>query len=208
MAATYRGSVGNLELGSIQADRVGGCRSYPSAMEWNQCELGRFLSMTGGGGGGLICLKRIYNFWCSMLVFTPFALCFVTLRGVFMWFPELTYWQDAIVPVPCFLLFLCFRKATQEIFSELDETSFRSLIFPGSFQRAEEEAEWGHEGPTHQGSAAQPLAAPPRCEEPLAAPWRCPFAYIKPRDGKPLRSRQISRKSSAAPPPPLMNFGG
>jgi hypothetical protein len=35
--------------------------------------------------------KRIYNFWCSMLVYTPFALCFVTLCGVFMHFPELTY---------------------------------------------------------------------------------------------------------------------
>jgi hypothetical protein len=41
--------------------------------------------------GMLIHLKRIYNFWCSMLVFTPFALCFVTLHGVFMRFPELTY---------------------------------------------------------------------------------------------------------------------
>jgi hypothetical protein len=39
----------------------------------------------------LIRLKRIYNFGCSMLVYTPFALCFVTLRGVFMHFPELTY---------------------------------------------------------------------------------------------------------------------
>jgi hypothetical protein len=39
----------------------------------------------------LICLKRIYNFWCSMLVYIPFALCFVTLCGVFMHFPELTY---------------------------------------------------------------------------------------------------------------------
>jgi hypothetical protein len=39
----------------------------------------------------VICLKRIYNFGCSMLVYTPFALCFVTLRGVFMHFPELTY---------------------------------------------------------------------------------------------------------------------
>jgi hypothetical protein len=39
----------------------------------------------------LIRLKRIYNFWCSMLVYAPFALCFVTLRGVFMHFPELTY---------------------------------------------------------------------------------------------------------------------
>jgi hypothetical protein len=26
---------------------------------------------------------------------------------------------------------------------------------------------------------------PPWCEEPLAAPWRRPFAYKKPRDGKP-----------------------
>jgi hypothetical protein len=39
----------------------------------------------------LIRLKRIYNFWCSMLVYAPFALCFVTLRGIFMHLPELTY---------------------------------------------------------------------------------------------------------------------
>jgi hypothetical protein len=39
----------------------------------------------------VICLKCIYNFLCSMLVFTPFAYCFVTLRGTFMHFPELTY---------------------------------------------------------------------------------------------------------------------
>jgi hypothetical protein len=41
--------------------------------------------------GILIRPKRNYNFWCSMLVYTPFALCFVTLRGIFMHFPELTY---------------------------------------------------------------------------------------------------------------------
>jgi hypothetical protein len=39
----------------------------------------------------LIHLKRIYNFLCSMLAYAPFALCFVTLRGVFLHFPELTY---------------------------------------------------------------------------------------------------------------------
>jgi hypothetical protein len=39
----------------------------------------------------MIHLKRIYNFLCSMLVLTPFALSFVTLRGIFMYFPELTY---------------------------------------------------------------------------------------------------------------------
>jgi hypothetical protein len=35
----------------------------------------------------LIRLKRIYNFLYSMLVYAPFALCFVTLCGVFMHFP-------------------------------------------------------------------------------------------------------------------------
>jgi hypothetical protein len=34
------------------------------------------------------------------------------------------------VPVPYFLLFLCFRKATQEIFTELDETKAKPSIFP------------------------------------------------------------------------------
>jgi hypothetical protein len=34
------------------------------------------------------------------------------------------------VLVPCFLLFLYFRKATQEIFSELDKTKAKPAIFP------------------------------------------------------------------------------
>jgi hypothetical protein len=92
--------------------------------------------------------QMYYNFWCSMLVFTPFALCFVTLCGIFMWFLELTYWQDTTVPVPCFLLFLCFRKATQEIFSELDETSSGTPIFPGRRMRTKREPERGQRLPT------------------------------------------------------------
>jgi hypothetical protein len=38
------------------------------------------------------------------------------------------------VPVPCFLMFLCFRKATQENFSELDETKAKPPIFPETSQ--------------------------------------------------------------------------
>jgi hypothetical protein len=52
------------------------------------------------------------------------------------------------VPVPCFLLFLCFRKVTQEIFLELDETKVELPEIHQSFQRTEEEMEWGHKGPT------------------------------------------------------------
>jgi hypothetical protein len=81
-----------------------------------------------------------------MLVYAPFALCFVTLSGVFMRFPELTYLRDATVPVPYFLLFSCFRKATPKIFSELDETSSRTPIFPGRGPKTEREPEGG-QGP-------------------------------------------------------------
>jgi hypothetical protein len=68
------------------------------------------------------------------------------------------------VPIPCFLLFLCFIKVTQEIISELDETKAEHPEIYRSFQRTEEETEWGHEEPTQQGGAAQALAAPPMCE--------------------------------------------
>jgi hypothetical protein len=51
------------------------------------------------------------------------------------------------VLVPCFLLFLCFRKATQEIFSELDETKPEPPISPGREMKSEGEPEGG------QGSA-------------------------------------------------------
>jgi hypothetical protein len=69
-----------------------------------------------------------------------------------------------------FFAILCFRKATQEKFSELDETKAEHPEVHRSFQRTEEETEWGHEGPTQKGGMAWPLAAPPTYEGALAAP--------------------------------------
>jgi hypothetical protein len=48
------------------------------------------------------------------------------------------------VPVPCFLLFLCFRKVTLEIFSKLDEIKAEPPNIYRSFQKSEEEMEGGH----------------------------------------------------------------
>jgi hypothetical protein len=59
------------------------------------------------------------------------------------------------VHVPCFLLFLCFRKATQEIFSELDEMKLEPPIFPGHKTKTEGEPERG------QGAATPRASAPP-----------------------------------------------
>jgi hypothetical protein len=71
------------------------------------------------------------------------------------------------VPVPYFLLFLCFRRVTQEIFSELDETKAEHPEIYRSFQRTEEEMERSQEAASPPRGTAQGLAAPPYGEGPL-----------------------------------------
>jgi hypothetical protein len=71
------------------------------------------------------------------------------------------------VLVPYFLLFLCFRKATQEIFSELDEMNPEPPIFPGHKTKTEGEPEGG-EGPTTPGGGVPPSWP---CRGVVWAPW-------------------------------------
>jgi hypothetical protein len=130
-----------------------------------------------------------------MLVYAPFALCFVTLRDVFMRFPELTYWQDATVPVPYFMQFLCFGKATQEIFSELGETKAKTPIFPGWRTKTEGEPEGGREQP-HQGLAPPHLPTREGGVGPLAALWCRLSAYLRPSEVQTLNQSAIFQKKS------------
>jgi hypothetical protein len=120
-----------------------------------------------------------------MLVYTPFALCFVTLHGVFMHFSELTYWRDATVPVPYFLLFLCFRKAIQEIFSELDKTKAKTSIFLGRRKKTKREPERGQRATTPGGGA------------PPSWPWQ---GVVRPPGG-PLTPPLRLFKASQSPNP-------
>jgi hypothetical protein len=62
------------------------------------------------------------------------------------------------VPVPCFLLFLCFRKATQEIFSEMDETKAKPAIFPEA-SRSPKMRQRGARGQPHP-RVARPAPGP------------------------------------------------
>jgi hypothetical protein len=78
----------------------------------------------------MIRLKRIFNFWCSMLVYAPFALCFVTLCGIFYAFSRTNLLTRHHSASSLFSATLCFRKATPEIFSELDKTKAKIPIFP------------------------------------------------------------------------------
>jgi hypothetical protein len=89
------------------------------------------------------------------------------------------------VLVPYFLLFLCFRKVTQEIFSELDETKARHLDIYWSFQRTEEETERSHRAATPLGGAAYAWPTPAYGVGPLVHFWCCPFTYKDPLTEKP-----------------------
>jgi hypothetical protein len=60
------------------------------------------------------------------------------------------------VPVPCFLLFLCFRKATQEIFSKLDETKAEVPIFPDARQSPKQRQRGTRGQPHHRVVRASP----------------------------------------------------
>jgi hypothetical protein len=59
----------------------------------------------------------------------------------------------------CFLLFLCFRKATQEILSELDETKAKVPIFSEA-SRSPKQRQRGARGRPHHAMAR-------------ATPWPC-----------------------------------
>jgi hypothetical protein len=65
------------------------------------------------------------------------------------------------VPVPCFLLFLCFRKVTQEIFSELDETKAEPPIFTEASRRPKMRWRGARSQPHHQGARPSPWPRPP-----------------------------------------------
>jgi hypothetical protein len=96
-----------------------------------------------------------------------------------------------------FLLFLCFKKATQEIFSELDKTKAKVPIFPDT-RRSPKMRQRGTRGQPHHPMAQAPLAAPWHGVGPWPTPWCRPSAYIFLSTGKPKGSDQFSTKPTAS----------
>jgi hypothetical protein len=89
------------------------------------------------------------------------------------------------VPVPYFLLFLSFRKVTQEIFSELDETKAEHPEIYRSFQRTEEETERSHRAATPPGAWPAPGPRRPMVWAPWSTSNAAPSPIKTPRREKP-----------------------
>jgi hypothetical protein len=100
------------------------------------------------------------------------------------------------VSVPCFLLFLCFRNVTQEIFSELDETKVEHPEIYRSFQRRK-----GARGrPHHQGARPAPGPRPPMVRAPWSTSDAAPSPIKTPRREKP--KHPITFLETHRDPPP------
>jgi hypothetical protein len=91
--------------------------------------------------------------------FTPIALYFVYTLWHFYAFSGTNLLTRCHSASSCFLLFLCFRKVTQEIFSELDETKAKVPIYLKG-RRSPEERRSRTRRQAHHRVARPPLAAP------------------------------------------------
>jgi hypothetical protein len=89
------------------------------------------------------------------------------------------------VPVPCFLLFLCFRKVTQEIFSELDKTKAKPPIFTEASRRPKMRRRGARGQPHHQGARPSPWPCPPVVRPLGPPPDAAPSLISSPRWEKP-----------------------
>jgi hypothetical protein len=103
------------------------------------------------------------------------------------------------VPVPCFLLFLCFRKATQEIFSELDKIKDEPPIFLEHESESKAETEGARTWPHPRAARAKPW---PRHQgvSPLVHFLMPPFRLYIPLDKKNLKTGSIFHETYCKPP--------
>jgi hypothetical protein len=86
---------------------------------------------------------------------------------------------------PVFLLFLCFRKVTHEIFSELDETKAEPPIFTEALRRLKMRRRGARGQPHHRGARPSPWPRPPMVRPPGPPPDDDPSPIKSPRREKP-----------------------
>jgi hypothetical protein len=91
-----------------------------------------------------------------MLGFTPIALSFVYTSWHFYAFSGTNLLTRCHSASSYFLLFLCFRKVTQEIFSELDETKAKVPIYLTWRRSPEERRRAARRKPYHRVVRATP----------------------------------------------------
>jgi hypothetical protein len=132
--------------------------------------------------------------------FTPIALCFVYTSWHFYAFFVTNLLTRCHSASSCFLLFLCFRKVTQEIFSEFDETKVKVPIYLTRRRSPKERWRGTRRRPHHRVARATPW---PR-HQVLWTPGPPPDIALLPINSlrwENLRGRTLFHKRYSKPPP-------
>src|SRR6266567_4230828 len=116
--------------------------------------------------------------------FTPIALSFTTILWRFYAISDTNLLTICRGASSLFSVVFGFRKVTQEIFSELDETKAETPIFPGTLQNIEEVVQLDQGSATPALGAAGALAAP---WEGVGHPWP-PDSVLSPINSLPLEN--------------------
>jgi hypothetical protein len=132
--------------------------------------------------------------------FTPIALCFVYTLWHFYAFSGTNLLTRCHSASSLFPVVLCFRKVTQEIFSELDETKPEVPIFSDMTRSPKGRRRGAKRQPNHGVARVPPSRATTMCG-PLVHPLTSPFRLYNPSDAKTLNQSvfsQIKFRSTAA----------
>jgi hypothetical protein len=104
------------------------------------------------------------------------------------------------VPVPCFLLFLCFRKVTQKIFLELDKTKAKHPDITEASREPKRRRKGATGRPHHQGARPAPGPRPPMVRAPWSTSDAAPSPIKTSRREKP--KHPITFQETYRDPPP------
>jgi hypothetical protein len=130
-----------------------------------------------------------------MLVYALFALCFVYTSWRFYAFSGTNLLTRCHSVSSLFSAVLCFKKVTQEIFSELDETKAEVPNYL-TWRRSPKESRRRIRGRPPLGHATS------GCDH-LIHLLTSPFRLFNPLDGKTLRARTLFQKTYCKPSPSL-----
>jgi hypothetical protein len=134
-----------------------------------------------------------------MLVYAPFSLCFVYTSWRFNAFFRTNLLTRCHSACSLFSAVLCFRKITQEIFSELDETKAKVPNYL-TRRRSPKESRRRTRGRPHPMVTRAPWPCHQGCDR-LVHPLTSPFYLYILLDEKTLRAQTLFQKTYCKPPP-------
>ena len=133
--------------------------------------------------------------------FIPIATCFASTLCHFYTFSGTNLLTRCRSASSCFLLFLYSRKASLEIFSELDETSRGMLFYQNTPEGPKEQQRGARRAPHAPRARLAPWPRPGVVWAPRGSPAAALSPTYSPRENNPKGLSQNPRKVPETPPP-------